>query len=60
MGRDTEDSLAVVVFREEGVWESGLLPEKVTDDLDGLVSSPTSSSSPYGSGARRSDCCCPT
>lgn len=37
MSRDTEDSLAVVVFREEGVWQSGVLPEKVADDLDGLV-----------------------
>jgi putative tRNA adenosine deaminase-associated protein len=37
MGRDNEDSLAVVVFREDGVWQSGLLPEKVADDLDGLV-----------------------
>jgi putative tRNA adenosine deaminase-associated protein len=34
---DSEDSLAVVVYREEGGWQSGLLPEKVTDDLDGLV-----------------------
>lgn len=37
MGRDTEDSLAVVVYREDGVWQSGLLPERVTDDLDGLI-----------------------
>ena len=37
MGRDTEDSLAIVVYREDGVWQSGVLPEKVTDDLDGLV-----------------------
>jgi len=34
---DTEDSLAVVVYREDGMWQSGVLPEKVTDDLDGLV-----------------------
>ena len=34
---DTEDSLAVVVYREDGIWQSGVLPEKVTDDLDGLV-----------------------
>jgi len=34
---DSEDSLAVVVYREDGVWQSGALPEKVTDDLDGLV-----------------------
>src|SRR6059058_6128588 len=37
MSRDSEDSVAVVVFREEGVWQSGVLPERVTDDLDGLV-----------------------
>jgi len=34
---DTEDSLAVVVYREDGMWQSGVLPEKVADDLDGLV-----------------------
>jgi putative tRNA adenosine deaminase-associated protein len=38
MGRDTEDSVAVVVYREDGAWQSGLLPERVGDDLDGLVS----------------------
>jgi putative tRNA adenosine deaminase-associated protein len=37
MSRDTEDSLAVVVYREEGLWQSGVLPETVSDDLDGLV-----------------------
>jgi putative tRNA adenosine deaminase-associated protein len=37
VSRDTEDSLAVVVYREDGRWQSGVLPEKVTDDLDGLV-----------------------
>jgi putative tRNA adenosine deaminase-associated protein len=37
MGRDTEDSLAVVVYREDGVWQSGVLPERVADDLDGLI-----------------------
>ena len=37
MGRDSEDSLAVVVYREDGVWQSGVLPERVTDDLDGLI-----------------------
>ena len=34
---DSEDSLAVVVYREDGRWQSGVLPEKVTDDLEGLV-----------------------
>jgi putative tRNA adenosine deaminase-associated protein len=38
MGRDTEDSVAVVVYREDGAWQSGLLPERFGDDLDGLVS----------------------
>src|SRR4051794_9234070 len=37
MGRDSADSLAVVVFREDGVWQSGVLPERVTDDLGGLI-----------------------
>src|SRR6059058_1878725 len=37
MSRDSEDSVAVVVFREEGVWQSGVLPERVTDDLEGLI-----------------------
>jgi putative tRNA adenosine deaminase-associated protein len=37
MGRDAEDSLAVVLYREDGVWQSGVLPETVTDDLDALV-----------------------
>ena len=37
MGRDSADSLAVVVFREDGVWQSDVLPERVTDELDGLV-----------------------
>jgi len=37
VGRDTEDSLAIVVYREDGVWQSGVLPERVTDDLEGLV-----------------------
>ena len=37
VGRDTEDSLAVVVFREDGRWHSGVLPERVSDDLEGLI-----------------------
>src|SRR4051794_16502839 len=37
VGRDTEDSIAVVVYREDGMWQSGVLPERVADDLDGLV-----------------------
>jgi putative tRNA adenosine deaminase-associated protein len=34
---DADDSLAVVVYREDGLWQSGVLPEKVADDLEGLV-----------------------
>lgn len=37
MGRDADESVAVVVYREDGVWQCGLLPERVTDDLDGLL-----------------------
>jgi putative tRNA adenosine deaminase-associated protein len=37
MGRDSEDTIAVVVYREDGVWQSGVLPAAVGDDLDGLV-----------------------
>jgi len=38
MRSDSEDSLAVVLFREDGVWQSGALPAAVSDDLDALVS----------------------
>jgi putative tRNA adenosine deaminase-associated protein len=31
------DAYAVVVYRQEGEWQAGLLPSAVTDDLDGLV-----------------------
>jgi putative tRNA adenosine deaminase-associated protein len=37
VGRDREDSLAVVLYREDGHWQSGVLPGRVTDDLDGLI-----------------------
>jgi putative tRNA adenosine deaminase-associated protein len=37
MPGDSEDSLAVVVFREEGAWQSGALPSRVTDDLQALI-----------------------
>ena len=37
VARDADDSLAVVVYREDGLWQSGVLPEKVADDLGGLV-----------------------
>lgn len=32
-----EDSVAVVVFREDGAWHAGTLPERLVEDLDGLV-----------------------
>ena len=31
------DSSAVVVYRQDGSWQSGLLPEVLTEDLDGLL-----------------------
>lgn len=37
MGRDADDSVAVVVYREDGLWQAGPLPERLADDLDGLV-----------------------
>lgn len=37
MGRDAEESVAVVVYREDDAWHAGLLPERLTDDLDGLI-----------------------
>jgi putative tRNA adenosine deaminase-associated protein len=37
MGNDSEDSVAVLVYREDGVWQSGLLPATVCDDFDALV-----------------------
>jgi putative tRNA adenosine deaminase-associated protein len=34
---EAEDSVAVVVYREDGAWHSGLLPERTTIDLDNLI-----------------------
>ena len=31
------DAYAVVVYRQEGRWQVGLLPEALTDDLDALI-----------------------
>jgi putative tRNA adenosine deaminase-associated protein len=31
------DSVAVVIYREDGVWQSGVLPERVGGDLDGMI-----------------------
>jgi putative tRNA adenosine deaminase-associated protein len=37
MTGEAEDSVAVVVYREDGAWQSGVLPERVAADLDGLI-----------------------
>ena len=34
---DAEANYAVVVYREEGRWQVGLLPERLAGDLDGLI-----------------------
>jgi putative tRNA adenosine deaminase-associated protein len=37
MSTDSAESVAVVVYREDGAWQSGVLPERLGDDLDGLL-----------------------
>ncbi len=38
MGDQAGDAYAVVVFRDElATWQAGLLPERLGDDLDGIV-----------------------
>lgn len=37
MSGEESDSVAVVVYREDGAWQSGVLPERVGGDLDGLI-----------------------
>lgn len=37
MSVEAEDSVAVVVYREDGAWQSGLLPERTATDLDNLI-----------------------
>jgi len=34
----SSEAYAVVVFRNDGVWQAGLLPDVLTEDLDGLIS----------------------
>jgi len=34
----TSEAYAVVVYRTDGVWQAGLLPDALTEDLDGLIS----------------------
>jgi putative tRNA adenosine deaminase-associated protein len=37
MPASTTEDFAVVVFRETGQWQVGLLPERLTEDLDGII-----------------------
>jgi putative tRNA adenosine deaminase-associated protein len=37
MAEQDSDTVAVVVYREDGAWQSGVLPERVGGDLDGLI-----------------------
>jgi putative tRNA adenosine deaminase-associated protein len=37
MAGQESDTVAVVVYREDGAWQSGVLPERVGGDLDGLI-----------------------
>jgi putative tRNA adenosine deaminase-associated protein len=37
MSGEESDSVAVVVYREDGAWQSGVLPERVGANLDGLI-----------------------
>lgn len=45
----TAETYAVVVYRSEGVWEAGLLPPALTEDLDGLVAAVRQQSGDGGS-----------
>jgi putative tRNA adenosine deaminase-associated protein len=37
MDGEAAESVAVVVYREDGAWQSGVLPERVGANLDGLI-----------------------
>jgi putative tRNA adenosine deaminase-associated protein len=37
MADQESDTVAVVVYREDGAWQSGVLPQRVGGDLDGLI-----------------------
>jgi putative tRNA adenosine deaminase-associated protein len=37
MAVETVEDFAVVAYREDGSWQVGVLPERLTQDLDGLV-----------------------
>ena len=43
------DAQAVVVYRQEGLWQAGLLPDVLTEDLDGLVAAVRQQSGDGGS-----------
>ncbi len=43
------EAYAVVVFREDGRWQTGLLPEVLTEDLDGLIAAVRQQPSENGS-----------
>lgn len=45
----TSDAYAVVVYRSEGEWQAGLLPEVLTEDLDGLIAAVKQQSGDGGS-----------
>lgn len=46
---EDDTSFAVVVSREEGAWEVGVLPERLVDDLDGLIAALRQQASDIGS-----------
>ena len=37
MGGQARETVAVVVYRDDGRWCSDVLPERITDDLDALI-----------------------
>jgi putative tRNA adenosine deaminase-associated protein len=43
------EAYAVVVYREEGSWQVGVLPEVLTEDLDGLIAAVRQQSGDSGS-----------
>lgn len=43
------DAYAIVVYRVDGEWEAGLLPEVLTEDLDGLIAAVKQQSGDGGS-----------
>lgn len=43
------DAYAVVVYKTDGVWQAGLLPQVLTEDLDGLIAAVKQQSGDGGS-----------